>query len=81
MAFDSQFHIDRLRNAAHVLCMPVDELMEKGQAEDHQRVRLVGGIGIFCDPNTFQSPQDMPGLPSNVGVVVGLHPKHSAMSV
>ncbi|KAH3838403.1 hypothetical protein DPMN_111812 [Dreissena polymorpha] len=56
--------------------MPVDELMELGQVEDHQRVRLVFGIWIFCDPNTFPSPQDMSGLPSNVGVVVGLHPKH-----
>ncbi|KAH3713324.1 hypothetical protein DPMN_073114 [Dreissena polymorpha] len=80
VAFDSHFHIDRLRNAAQAPCMPVDELMELGQVEDHQLVRLVGGIGIFCDPNTFPSPQDMSGLPSNVGVVVGLHPKHSTMS-
>ncbi|KAH3696816.1 hypothetical protein DPMN_084294 [Dreissena polymorpha] len=60
--------------------MPIDELMELGQVEDHQRVRLVGGIGIFCDPKSFPSPQDMSCLPSNVGVVVGLHPKHLAMN-
>ncbi|KAH3737665.1 hypothetical protein DPMN_044258 [Dreissena polymorpha] len=60
--------------------MPVHELMDLGQLEDHQRVRLVGGIGIFCDPNTFPSSQDMSGLPSNAGVEVGLLPKHSTMS-
>ncbi|KAH3787777.1 hypothetical protein DPMN_165906 [Dreissena polymorpha] len=57
VAFDSHFHIDRLRNATQVPCMPVDELMKLGQVEDHQIVRLVGGIGIFCDPNTFPSPK------------------------
>ncbi|KAH3830993.1 hypothetical protein DPMN_104252 [Dreissena polymorpha] len=31
VAFDSHFHIDRLRNGAQVPCMPVDELMELGQ--------------------------------------------------
>ncbi|KAH3808479.1 hypothetical protein DPMN_136835 [Dreissena polymorpha] len=68
VAFHLRFHIDRLRNAAQVPCIQVDELMELGHVDDHKRVRLVGGTGIFCDPNTFPSPQDMFGLPSNAGV-------------
>ncbi|KAH3808497.1 hypothetical protein DPMN_136853 [Dreissena polymorpha] len=48
--------------------MQKDELMELGQVDDHKRVRLVGCTGILCDPNTFPSPQDIFGLPSNAGV-------------
>ncbi|KAH3808459.1 hypothetical protein DPMN_136815 [Dreissena polymorpha] len=46
--------------------MPVDELMELGQVEDHQRVRLVGCTGIFCDPKPSLLPKTC--LSSNFGI-------------
>ena len=43
-----------------------------------QRVNLVGGVLVFCDPKTWHKDPEKLILPEGFVVAVGVHPKHAS---
>lgn len=80
MAVDSHFHADRLRKAAKVLDVGIDEILSLGIVKPGRKIRLAGAVANFCDPDWFPSSNDIALFPPKVIVSVGIHPKHAARS-
>jgi TatD DNase family protein len=79
-AFDSHFHLDRLRTA---LGMPVSasifDVLGRVKPDAAHHVHLVGAVANFCDPATWPTGAQVEELVSQgIRVAVGFHPKKVA---
>jgi Tat protein secretion system quality control protein TatD with DNase activity len=79
-AFDSHFHLDRLRT---MLKLPssasLQDALKMVLAEESHRVHLVGVVANFCDPPTWPTGQDVMELgKQGIRVAIGFHPKKAA---
>ncbi|KAH3842572.1 hypothetical protein DPMN_116069 [Dreissena polymorpha] len=57
------------------------DMMDAVSVEESRRTSLVGGISIYCDPETYQTDQHLHDLPQYISVGVGIHPRHACYSV
>ncbi|CAC5383866.1 tatD [Mytilus coruscus] len=72
-AFDSHFHLDRASILlTGSLAMSVKYLQEKLIPQPDISVEVVGGVIVYCDPDTY--PQVLPDT-SKWKIAIGLHPK------
>ncbi|CAC5415891.1 tatD [Mytilus coruscus] len=73
-AFDSHFHLDRASILlTGSLAMSVEQyLQEKLIPQPDISVEVVGGVIVYCDPDTY--PQVLPDT-SKWKIAIGLHPK------
>ena len=77
-AFDSHFHMDRLRKQTGVRTWSVEDV-ESCRRGAVPEVNLVGGVANFCDPATYPTVEIIRKLSEQgVEVTVGLHPKFAA---
>ena len=75
-AFDSHFHLDRSRRSLDDPFLSVDNLCSKIQPDRDFRVKLVGGVVIFCDPPTYPTRKEAQDLKSQgYSIGIGFHPK------
>ena len=75
-AIDSHFHLDRARSMLRSPGASVDDLCKSIQSDREYRVRLTGGVVIFCDPQTYPTQEEMQHLKSQgYAIALGLHPK------
>ncbi|KAH3713702.1 hypothetical protein DPMN_073499 [Dreissena polymorpha] len=49
--------------------------------EESRRTSLVGGVSIYCDPETYPTDQHLCDLPQYISVGVGIHTCHERYSV
>ena len=45
--------------------------------EEEKRISLVGGVVIYCNPDTYPSQHFLDCLPEHISVGIGFHPKHA----
>ena len=45
--------------------------------EEERRISLVGGVVIYCNPDTYPSQHFLDCLPEHISVGIGFHPKHA----
>ena len=75
-AIDSHFHLDRARSMLRSPGASVDDLCKLIQSDREYRVRLTGGVVIFCDPQTYPTQEEMQHLQSQgYAIALRLHPK------
>lgn len=78
-AFDSHFHLDRtLRDMFLPASGSVDDILQQAPMEEEKRISLVGGVVIYCDPDTYPSQRFLDRLPEHISVGIGFHPKHAS---
>ncbi|XP_069110327.1 uncharacterized protein [Argopecten irradians] len=77
-AFDAHFHLDRtrkrlgLRDTASVH----DVEVASPPVEERRRVRMTGGVAVYCDPSTYPSDEEIRQVTGDgYHVAVGAHPK------
>jgi len=78
-AMDSHLHLDRaLRRLRLEPSTGIQEFMARCSAPaPRQRVNLVGGVLVFCDPKTWPKDPEKLRLPEGFVVAVGVHPKQT----
>ncbi|XP_069114375.1 uncharacterized metal-dependent hydrolase YcfH-like [Argopecten irradians] len=77
-AFDSHFHLDRLRNKLQLNSRAVvsDIVTRLPETSAEVRVEVAGAVAVYCDPSTYPEEEEIQLLrQENVRVVVGIHPK------
>jgi len=79
-AMDSHLHLDRaLRRLRLDPGTGIQEFLAKCPAPaPRQRVNLVGGVLVFCDPRTWPKDPEKLRLPEGWVPAVGVHPKHAS---
>lgn len=75
-AYDSHFHLDRSRDHHNLSKMAsLQQLCAKVIPNDTARVRLVGAVANFCDPDTYPTREEVAALyRQGVKVCIGMHP-------
>ena len=73
-AIDSHFHPDRTARKLGVSMNIPTVVATNVGPEPKNRVELVGGVAVFCDPETY--PAQFPLVPG-FGCAVGFHPRHA----
>lgn len=77
-AFDSHFHLDRSRQKFRLpQNSSVQQLLDAVEVPNQERVRLTGGVVVFCDPASYPGLRQLEDLPQGFGAAIGLHPRHS----
>ena len=79
-AMDTHLHLDRaLRRLRLEPSTGIQEFLAKCPAPSpRQRVNLVGGVLVFCDPKTWPKDPEQLRLPEGFVAAVGVHPKHAS---
>ena len=75
-AYDSHFHLDRSRDHHHLSkTASLRQLCAKVCPKDNARVRLVGAVTNYCDPDTYPTQEEVVTLyRQGVKVCIGMHP-------
>ena len=75
-AYDSHFHLDRSRDHHHLSkTASLRQLCAKVCPKDSARVRLVGAVTNYCDPDTYPTQEEVVTLyRQGVKVCIGMHP-------
>ena len=74
-AFDSHFHLDRSKKklkktSFHQVCEAV-------RPDEGFEVQVMGGVTVFCDPDTYPSQEEVNELRGQgLTIAIGLHPKY-----
>jgi len=80
-AFDAHFHLDRTLHRLQLQQGEMKDMMDAVPVEESRRTSLVGGVSIYCDPETYPTDQHLRDLPQYISVGVGIHPRHARYSV
>ena len=78
---DSHFHLDRVNNIRKSKLTPRD--VTAGRPGIHpnnsDEYRVMGGIMVFCDPESFPTKEEIHRLKRSplFGITLGIHPSHS----
>ena len=74
---DSHFHLDRSRAALGEPKASVEHLCKHVRPDRQFRFKLIGGVIIFCDPETYPSSEEVQNLTqAGYKIAIGLHPKY-----
>jgi TatD DNase family protein len=78
-AMDSHMHLDRsLRRLRMDPRMGIQELLaRRPRPAPKQKINVVGGVLVYCDPKTWPENPEKLNLPEGWFVAVGVHPKHA----
>ena len=56
-------------------------MMDAVTVVERRRTSLVGGVSIYCDPDTYPTDQHLRDIPQYISIGVGIHPRHARYSV
>ncbi|XP_069125645.1 uncharacterized protein [Argopecten irradians] len=77
-AFDAHFHLDRTRKRLGLgdTASVHDVEAASPLVEEQRRVRITGGVAVYCDPATYPSDEEIRQVTGDgYHVAVGAHPK------
>ncbi|XP_013412723.1 uncharacterized protein LOC106175328 [Lingula anatina] len=79
--FDAHFHLDRTSLRLGLKGLSLRQVVQGKDKDSMYPFTLTGGTAVFCDPDTWPEPEELPAL-REMGLVlaVGLHPKKVASS-
>ncbi|XP_013402404.1 uncharacterized protein LOC106168026 [Lingula anatina] len=79
--FDAHFHLDRTSLRLGLKGLSLQQVVQGKDKDSLYPFTLTGGTAVFCDPDTWPDPKELPAL-RRMGLVlaVGLHPKKVASS-
>ena len=64
MAFDSRFHLDiSLRDLGLPVHGSLNDVLTAVRVNQDERVKVVGYIAVYCDPQTYPSDKSLLDLP------------------
>ncbi|OWF46077.1 hypothetical protein KP79_PYT03751 [Mizuhopecten yessoensis] len=77
-AFDSHFHLDRARRKLRLQKdASMREVEDAIPVTSKEYALSMSGVAVFCDPDTYPSPGEIPELTRDGYLVaIGVHPKH-----
>ena len=71
VAFDSYFHLDRsLKDLGLPVHGSLNDVLTAVHVNKQDRVKLVGSIAVYCDPQTYPSGKSLLDLPEDMSVAV-----------
>ena len=78
---DSHFHLDRVNKARKSRLTPRDATTGRpgSHPNDSEESRVMGGIMVFCDPESFPTTEEIHRLKRSplFGITLGIHPSYS----
>ncbi|XP_033730888.1 uncharacterized protein LOC117320398 [Pecten maximus] len=83
-AFDSHFHLDRIRRylKLHHDASVHDVLAAVPTTPGEYQLEVSGGVAVYCDPETYPSVDEISRLvEEGFKAVIGVHPKHCISKV
>ncbi|XP_052794880.1 putative deoxyribonuclease TATDN2 [Mya arenaria] len=79
MAWDSHFHADCTAERAKMGIDDLQALVDSAPCIPSLKVKVTGGVAVFCDVNSYPTQLDVDRLrQQGVVVAVGIPPKHAA---
>ena len=76
--FDSHCHLDRTMRDLGIKTSSLEAICQHLPAEEPYEIQLTGAVRVFCDPETYPSPDELDNwIPQGVVPVLGLHPKRA----
>ena len=76
--FDSHCHLGRTMRDLGIKTSSLEAICQHLPAEEPYEIQLTGALGVFCDPETYPSPDELDNwIRQGVVPVLGLHPKRA----